>query len=48
MMLGHGYLKRGDFDQAINQYHAVLRSNPQSREAQRALQEALRQQGKGK
>ncbi|HKA89474.1 MAG TPA: protein kinase [Haliangiales bacterium] len=43
LMLGHAYLKKGQMDEAIMLYRAVLRSNPKNREAQKALAEAERQ-----
>ncbi len=43
LMLGHAYLKKGQVDEAIMLYRAVLRSNPKNREAQKALAEAERQ-----
>ena len=46
MMLGHAYLKNGAYDQAIAQYHAVLKNNPGSKEAHKSLREAQRQQAR--
>jgi len=43
MMLGHAYLKKGMYDAAMGAYRAVLKDNPESREAQKALREAERQ-----
>ena len=37
LMLGHAYLKKGQVDEAIMLYRAVLRSNPKSTEAKKAL-----------
>ncbi len=46
LMLGHAYLKKGLLDQAITQYEAVLKANPDHREAQKALREAQRQKAR--
>jgi tetratricopeptide (TPR) repeat protein len=40
MVLGHAYLKKGVYDRAIDEYERVLKTNPKSREAQKALREA--------
>jgi Tfp pilus assembly protein PilF len=42
MMLGHAYLKKGSYDDAIAQYQEVLKHSPGSREAQKAVREAHR------
>jgi serine/threonine-protein kinase len=40
MLLGHAYYKKGQFDQAIAMYKAVLKNDPKNTEAQRALRAA--------
>jgi hypothetical protein len=40
MLLGHVYFKKGRYDDAIEQYQAVLKRNPGNREAQVGLREA--------
>ncbi|MBI4508150.1 MAG: protein kinase, partial [Deltaproteobacteria bacterium] len=43
MLLGHALYKKGDYDDAIEQYQVILKRSPGNKEAQRALREAEKQ-----